>query len=185
MYPDGIVWRRVRMDFKDLSVATPQEELAEKCAELMDGLRCHHLLLFYHNYIPVSLYPKDFSLWNSQPVQTKSCLPAAALTHKPSPPKYIHYIYYFLKFVFLSCGIGSKKNFSCASKVSKCLITCWTGASTDSERNAWRRGSKELPSTMASTLSKSTRRWWKLDKDINVGCSRKGEKLKKIEIVWV
>jgi len=40
MYPDGIVWRRVRMDFKDLSVATPQEELAEKCAELMDGLRC-------------------------------------------------------------------------------------------------------------------------------------------------
>ena len=76
MYPDGIVWRRVRMDFKDLSVATPQEELAEKCAELMDGLRCHHLLLFYHNYIPVSLYPKDFSLWNSQPVQTKSVEPA-------------------------------------------------------------------------------------------------------------
>ena len=110
MLPDGIVWRRVRMDFKDLSVATPQEELAEKCAELMDGLRCRHLLLYFHNYIPVLLYPKDFSLWNSQPVQTKPYLPAAALTPKPSPPKYIHYIYYFLKFVFLSCGTAQRRS---------------------------------------------------------------------------
>ena len=104
MLPNGIVWRRVRMDFKDLSVATPQEELAEKCAELMDGLRCHHLLLFYHNYIPVSLYPKVYETLN---LYKPNC---AALTPKPSPPKYIHYIYYFLKFVFLSCGTSQRRS---------------------------------------------------------------------------
>ena len=89
--------RRVVTDNKDLGFATSQEELAEMCPKLMDGLRCRHLLLFYQNYKPVSSNTEDSSLRNSQPVQTKSCSQQPSQPPNPLPPN-------SLKFVFLSCG---------------------------------------------------------------------------------
>ena len=89
---------RVVTDNKDLGFATSQEELAEMCPKLMDGLRCRHLLLFYQNYKPVSSNTEDSSLRNSQPVQTKSCSQQPSQPPNPLPPN-------SLKFVFLSCGL--------------------------------------------------------------------------------
>ena len=55
------------------------------------------------------------------------------------------------------------------------IVWCFSGASTVSQRNAWRR-STELTSTLSIP---EQHRWWKLEKDIYIGWSGKEEKLKK------